>query len=63
MARGEGAEQYAAGLLSVKPINAEIKTAKVRPGSGVFHLPGLIGMKRLLLLPQFNEGRKTEDNV
>ncbi|XP_041809657.1 sodium-dependent lysophosphatidylcholine symporter 1-B-like [Chelmon rostratus] len=28
MARGEGAEQYAAGLLSVKPINAEIKTAK-----------------------------------
>ncbi|KAK1894361.1 Sodium-dependent lysophosphatidylcholine symporter 1-B [Dissostichus eleginoides] len=28
MARGEGAEQYAAGLLSVKPINTEVKTAK-----------------------------------
>ncbi|XP_042357371.1 sodium-dependent lysophosphatidylcholine symporter 1-B-like [Plectropomus leopardus] len=28
MARGEGAEQYAASLLSVKPINTEIKTAK-----------------------------------
>lgn len=30
MARGEGAEQYAATLLSVKPLNAEIKTVKVR---------------------------------
>ncbi|XP_068194490.1 sodium-dependent lysophosphatidylcholine symporter 1-B-like [Antennarius striatus] len=30
MARGEGAEQCAATLLSVKPINAEIKTAKDR---------------------------------
>ncbi|XP_075964095.1 sodium-dependent lysophosphatidylcholine symporter 1-B-like [Anarhichas minor] len=28
MARGEGAEQYAAGLLPIKPINTEIKTAK-----------------------------------
>lgn len=28
MARGEGAEQYAASLLSVKPINTEIKTVK-----------------------------------
>ncbi|XP_041667835.1 sodium-dependent lysophosphatidylcholine symporter 1-A isoform X2 [Cheilinus undulatus] len=28
MARGEGAEQYAASLLSVKPINIEVKTAK-----------------------------------
>lgn len=28
MARGEGAEQYAASLLSVKPINTEIKSAK-----------------------------------
>ncbi|XP_074548743.1 sodium-dependent lysophosphatidylcholine symporter 1-A [Halichoeres trimaculatus] len=28
MARGEGAEQYAASLLSVKPINTEIKAAK-----------------------------------
>ncbi|XP_070698330.1 sodium-dependent lysophosphatidylcholine symporter 1-B-like [Pempheris klunzingeri] len=28
MARGEGAEQYAASLLSVKPLNTEIKTAK-----------------------------------
>ncbi|XP_056248993.1 sodium-dependent lysophosphatidylcholine symporter 1-B-like [Seriola aureovittata] len=30
MARGEGAEQYAASLLSVKPINTEVKTAKPR---------------------------------
>ena len=29
MARGEGAEQYAATLLPVKPINTEIKAAKV----------------------------------
>ncbi|XP_019940520.2 sodium-dependent lysophosphatidylcholine symporter 1-B-like isoform X1 [Paralichthys olivaceus] len=28
MARGEGAEQYAASLLTVKPMNAEIKTTK-----------------------------------
>lgn len=33
MARGEGAEQYAASLLSVKPINTDIKAAKVR-GNG-----------------------------
>lgn len=30
MARGEGAEQCAATLLAVKPLNADIKTAKVR---------------------------------
>ncbi|XP_039898234.1 sodium-dependent lysophosphatidylcholine symporter 1-B-like [Simochromis diagramma] len=30
MARGEGAEQYAATLLSVKPLNAEIKTVKLK---------------------------------
>lgn len=36
MARGEGAEQYAAGLLSVKPIvNAEIKTKKPRQRNGL----------------------------
>ncbi|XP_054469836.1 sodium-dependent lysophosphatidylcholine symporter 1-B-like [Anoplopoma fimbria] len=28
MARGEGAEQYSTGLLSIKPINTDIKTAK-----------------------------------
>ncbi|XP_029317170.1 sodium-dependent lysophosphatidylcholine symporter 1-B-like [Cottoperca gobio] len=28
MARGEGAEQYAASLLSIKPIHTEVKTAK-----------------------------------
>ncbi|TMS21453.1 Sodium-dependent lysophosphatidylcholine symporter 1-B [Larimichthys crocea] len=28
MARGEGAEQYAAGLLSVKPLNTDIKAVK-----------------------------------
>ncbi|KAM3595513.1 uncharacterized protein V6R79_024578 [Siganus canaliculatus] len=36
MARGEGAEQYAASLLSVKPINTEIKT--VKPKSQRSHL-------------------------
>lgn len=36
MARGEGPEQYAASLLSVKPINTEIKTAKVRAKSYIF---------------------------
>lgn len=30
MARGEGAEQCAASLLSVKPLKAEIRTEKVR---------------------------------
>ncbi|CAL1574958.1 unnamed protein product [Knipowitschia caucasica] len=36
MARGEGAEQYAAGLLSVKPIvNAELKEKKKRPRNGL----------------------------
>lgn len=30
MARGEGAEQYAATLLTVKPINTDIKVVKVR---------------------------------
>lgn len=30
MARGEGAEQCAATLLAVKPLNADIKAAKVR---------------------------------
>ncbi|KAI3367849.1 hypothetical protein L3Q82_026677 [Scortum barcoo] len=30
MARGEGAEPYAASLISVKPLNTEIKTAKPR---------------------------------
>jgi len=29
MARGEGAEQYAATLLTVKPISTDIKTVKV----------------------------------
>lgn len=36
MARGEGAEQYAAGLLSVKPIvNADIKAKKPRQRNGL----------------------------
>ncbi|KAK7905020.1 hypothetical protein WMY93_017627 [Mugilogobius chulae] len=36
MAKGEGAEQYAAGLLSVKPIvNAEVKAKKTRLRNGL----------------------------
>ncbi|XP_072313368.1 sodium-dependent lysophosphatidylcholine symporter 1-B-like [Eucyclogobius newberryi] len=36
MARGEGAEQYAAGLLSVKPVaNAEVKAKKTRQRNGL----------------------------
>uniref|UniRef100_A0A8C6UI18 Major facilitator superfamily domain containing 2aa n=1 Tax=Neogobius melanostomus TaxID=47308 RepID=A0A8C6UI18_9GOBI len=35
MARGEGAEQYAAGLLSVKSMNAEIKEKKQRQRNGL----------------------------
>ena len=36
MARGEGAEQCAASLLTVKPINTEIKTVKVRASGFIF---------------------------
>lgn len=35
MAKGEGAEQYAAGLLSVKPITTEIKTKKPNQRNGL----------------------------
>lgn len=41
MARGEGAEQYAAGLLSVKPLNTDIKAVKVRARAFMFDLFGV----------------------